>query len=140
MRILLISSAYNNLPSGYTSSWPTAVMKCQSNFALSVDVMREAVRRFDPDLVIAPMLTTAIPADIWLARPCFIITRPHRGPSSLIMIMDGAERWGVTILQANAEMDATTSGPAWSSRSRLLEKLAIPHRGVDAARKPCCWR
>jgi putative two-component system hydrogenase maturation factor HypX/HoxX len=49
--------------------------------ALSVEVMREAVRRFDPDLVIAPMLTTAIPADIWSARPCFVI---HPGPRRVI--------------------------------------------------------
>ena len=62
------------------------------------------------------MLTTAIPADIWSARPCFIVhpgPRGDRGPSSLDWaIMDGAERWGVTVLQANAEMDA---GDIWAS-------------------------
>jgi len=78
--------------------------------------MREGVRRYDPDLVIAPMLTTAIPADIWSSWPCFIIhpgPRGDRGPSSLDWaIMSGAERWGVTVLQANAEMDA---GDIWAS-------------------------
>ncbi len=71
--------------------------------ALGDEVMREAVRRFDPDLVIAPMLTTAIPADIWSSRPCFSLDWA---------IMNGAGRWGVTVLQANAEMDA---GDIWSS-------------------------
>ena len=67
-------------------------------------------------LIIAPMLTTAIPADIWSARPCFIVhpgPRGDRGPSSLDWaIMGGARRWGVTVLQANAEMDA---GDIWAS-------------------------
>jgi putative two-component system protein, hydrogenase maturation factor HypX/HoxX len=66
--------------------------------------------------VIAPMLTTAIPADIWSACRCFIVhpgPRGDRGPSSLDWaIMDGASRWGVTVLQANGEMDA---GDIWAS-------------------------
>src|SRR6516162_3302710 len=78
--------------------------------------MRDGVRRYDPDLVIAPMLTTAIPEDIWSAWPCFIVhpgPMGDRGPSSLDWaIMGGAERWGVTVLQANAEMDA---GDIWAS-------------------------
>src|SRR5262249_38687673 len=53
---------------------------------------------------------------IWSARPCFIIhpgPRGDRGPSSLDWaIMEGATRWGVTVLQANAEMDA---GDIWAS-------------------------
>src|SRR5262249_59070441 len=55
-------------------------------------------------------------ADIWSARPCFVVPpgpRGDRGPSSLDWaIMDGAARWGVTVLQANAEMDA---GDIWAS-------------------------
>ena len=62
------------------------------------------------------MLTRAIPADIWSACPCFIVhpgPMGDRGPSSLDWaIMGGASRWGVTVLQANAEMDA---GDIWSS-------------------------
>ena len=62
------------------------------------------------------MLTTAIPADIWSARPCFIVHPGpvgDRGPSSLDWaILGGAERWGVTVLQANAEMDG---GDIWAS-------------------------
>ena len=68
--------------------------------------MRDGVRRCDPDLIVAPMLTTAIPADIWSTRPCFIVhpgPRGDRGPSSLDWaIMGGARHWGVTVLQANA--------------------------------------
>jgi putative two-component system hydrogenase maturation factor HypX/HoxX len=84
--------------------------------ALGDEMMRDGVRRYDPDLVIAPMLTRAIPADIWSAWPCFIVhpgPMGDRGPSSLDWaIMGGAARWGVTVLQANAEMDA---GDIWAS-------------------------
>ena len=116
MRILLISSAYNSMTQRVHVDLADRGHEVSVELALSVEVMREAVRRFDPDLVIAPMLTTAIPADIWSARPCFIIhpgPRGDRGPASLDWaIMDGAERWGVTVLQANAEMDG---GDIWAS-------------------------
>jgi putative two-component system protein, hydrogenase maturation factor HypX/HoxX len=116
MRILLISSAYNSLTQRVHSELADRGHEVSVELALGDEVMREGVRRYDPDLVIAPMLTTAIPADIWSARPCFIVhpgPRGDRGPSSLDWaIMDGARRWGVTVLQANAEMDA---GDIWAS-------------------------
>ena len=116
MRILLISSAYNSMAQRVHVDLADRGHDVSVELALSVEVMREAVRRVDPDLVIAPMLTTAIPADIWSARPCFIIhpgPRGDRGPASLDWaIMAGAERWGVTVLQANAEMDG---GDIWAS-------------------------
>ena len=116
MRILLISSAYNSLTQRVHGELADRGHEISVELALGEEVMREGVRRFDPDLVIAPMLTTAIPADIWSARPCFIVhpgPRGDRGPSSLDWaIMDGAGRWGVTVLQANAEMDA---GDIWAS-------------------------
>jgi putative two-component system protein, hydrogenase maturation factor HypX/HoxX len=116
MRILLIASAYNSMTQRVHAELADAGHQTSVELALGDEVMRDAVRRYDPDLVIAPMLTRAIPADIWSARPCFIVhpgPRGDRGPSSLDWaIMTGAERWGVTVLQANAEMDA---GDIWAS-------------------------
>jgi putative two-component system protein, hydrogenase maturation factor HypX/HoxX len=116
MRILLIASAYNSLTQRVHAELADRGHELSVELALGDKVMRDAIRRYDPDLVIAPMLTTAIPADIWSARPCFIVhpgPRGDRGPSSLDWaIMAGAERWGVTVLQANAEMDA---GDIWAS-------------------------
>jgi putative two-component system protein, hydrogenase maturation factor HypX/HoxX len=116
MRILLISSAYNSMTQRVHVELAGRGHCVSVDLALSDEVMRDAVRRVDPDLVIAPMLTTAIPADIWSARPCFIVhpgPRGDRGPSSLDWaIMSGIGRWGVTVLQANAEMDA---GDIWST-------------------------
>jgi putative two-component system protein, hydrogenase maturation factor HypX/HoxX len=116
VRILLISSAYNSLTQRVHAELADRGHEISVELALSDQVMREAVGRFDPELIIAPMLTTAIPSDIWSARPCFIIHPGpvgDRGPSSLDWaIMSGAGRWGVTVLQANAEMDA---GDIWAS-------------------------
>ncbi len=116
MRILLIASAYNSLTQRVHAELADQRHEVAVELALGDEVMRQAVRRHDPDLIIAPMLTTAVPDDIWSARPCFIVhpgPRGDRGPSSLDWaIMDGASRWGVTVLQANAEMDA---GDIWAS-------------------------
>ena len=116
MRILLMASAYNSLTQRVHVELADRGYEVAVELALGDEVMREAVRRHDQDLILAPMLTAAIPADIWSAWPCFIVhpgPRGDRGPSSLDWaIMDGAERWGVTVLQANAEMDA---GDIWAS-------------------------
>src|SRR5215469_2306791 len=116
MQILLMASAYNSLTQRVHAELADRGHQVAAELALGDEVMRQAVRRHDPALVIAPMLTTAIPADIWSARPCLIVhpgPRGDRGPSSLDWaIMDGATRWGVTVLQANAEMDA---GDIWAS-------------------------
>jgi putative two-component system protein, hydrogenase maturation factor HypX/HoxX len=116
MRILLIASAYNSLTQRVHAELVDRGHEVAVELALGDEVMRAAVHRHDPDLIIAPMLTAAVPADIWSARPCFIVhpgPRGDRGPSSLDWaIMSGASRWGVTVLQANAEMDA---GDIWAS-------------------------
>jgi putative two-component system protein, hydrogenase maturation factor HypX/HoxX len=116
MRILLLASAYNSLTQRVHAELAGRQHEVAVELALGDELMREAVRRHDPDLIIAPMLTAAIPDDIWSARPCFIVhpgPRGDRGPSSLDWaIMGGASRWGVTVLQANAQMDA---GDIWAS-------------------------
>lgn len=145
MRILLIASAYNSMTQRAHVELADRDHEVAVELALGDDQLRAGLRRHDPDLVIAPMLTTAIPADIWAAYPCFIIhpgPRGDRGPSSLDWaIMEGAERWGVTVLQANAEMDA---GPIWASREFTMPrcgKSSLYRTEVaDAAVKPCCWR
>ena len=116
MRILLLASSYNSMTQRVHAELADRGHEVSVELALGDEVMREGVRCWDPDLVIAPMLTTAIPADIWSARPCLVVhpgPRGDRGPSSLDWaIMGGATRWGVTVLQANAEMDA---GDIWAS-------------------------
>jgi putative two-component system protein, hydrogenase maturation factor HypX/HoxX len=85
--------------------------------ASSEEVMLEAVEREHPDLIVAPMLKKVIPASIWQYYTCIIVhlgIKGDRGPSSLDWaILNGCEKWGVTLLQAGAEMDA---GDIWASR------------------------
>src|SRR5260370_4223590 len=86
--------------------------------ASSEDVMLEAVDREHPDLIVAPMLKKVIPASIWQNHTCIIIhpgIKGDRGPSSLDWaILNAYEEWGVTLLQAGAEMDA---GDIWAWRT-----------------------
>ncbi|MGW3070595.1 enoyl-CoA hydratase-related protein [Streptomyces sp. NPDC001130] len=69
-------------------------------------------------LVIAPMLRTALPEDVWREHTCLIVhpgPPGDRGPSSLDWtVAERAPEWGVTVLQAEAAMDA---GVIWAAES-----------------------
>ncbi|MFF0431196.1 hydrogenase maturation protein [Streptomyces sp. NPDC004327] len=116
MRILLVASAFNSL------TQRVLVELRDRGHTVPVEVtpdgaaVREAVARHAPDLVVAPMLKAVVPRDVWTAHRCLIVHPGpvgDRGPSSLDhAILDGAEEWGVTVLQADAEMDA---GDVWAS-------------------------
>jgi len=75
------------------------------------------VALFRPDLVVAPFLKRRIPDSVWRRHRCLVIhpgIRGDRGPSALDWaILDGAAEWGVTVLEANGEMDA---GDVWAER------------------------
>ncbi|MFG3152006.1 hydrogenase maturation protein [Streptomyces sp. NPDC048219] len=118
MRILLIASAYNSL-----TQRVHAELRDRGH-AVAVEVtprghdVRAAVGRHEPDLVVAPMLKTVVPRDVWTTRTCLIVHPGpvgDRGPSSLDWaVREGAAEWGVTVLQAEEEMDA---GPVWATRN-----------------------
>ncbi|MFI6084584.1 hydrogenase maturation protein [Streptomyces sp. NPDC051217] len=116
MDILLVASAFNSLTQRVFAELGDRGHSVGVELALGDEPLREAVRRTAPDLVIAPMLKTAIPADIWSAHVCLIVHPGpvgDRGPSSLDWALHtGAAEWGVTVLQASAEMDG---GDVWAS-------------------------
>jgi len=116
MRILLLATAYNSLTQRTHVELAYRGHDVSIELALSDEVMIEAVELYQPDLIIAPFLKKAIPETIWRRHTCIIIhpgIKGDRGPSSLDWaILNNAEEWGVTALQANAEMDA---GDIWSS-------------------------
>ncbi|MGW4108902.1 formyltransferase family protein, partial [Streptomyces sp. NPDC004976] len=116
MRILLIASADN----GLTQRVHVELRGRGHAVAVEVtptgrDVVR-AVDRHDPELIVAPMLRTVVPREVWTARTCLIVHPGpvgDRGPSSLDWaIHEDATEWGVTVLQAEEEMD---SGPVWAT-------------------------
>ncbi|MFF7454570.1 hydrogenase maturation protein [Kitasatospora sp. NPDC008115] len=116
MRILLVASAFNSLTQRVHAELRDRRHRVDVHLAGDDGALRTAVRDHAPELVIAPMLTTALPRDVWSAVTCLIVhpgPPGDRGPSALDWaIHEGATEWGVTVLQADEVMDA---GPVWAS-------------------------
>ncbi|MFF3905623.1 enoyl-CoA hydratase-related protein [Streptomyces sp. NPDC001848] len=125
MHILLVASAFNSLTQRVHAELRDRGHTVAVELALPDGSLTEAVRRHAPQLVLAPMLRTAIPREVWAAYPCFVVHPGpvgDRGPSSLDWaVQEGAERWGVTVLQAEEEMDA---GDVWASVACPLPPLS----------------
>ncbi|MGF6348748.1 enoyl-CoA hydratase-related protein [Variovorax sp. W2I14] len=126
MHILLVASAFNSLTQRVLAELQDRGHTVGVELALgNDDALRDAVRTHAPQLIVAPMLTTAIPEDIWRAHTCLIVhpgPPGDRGPSSLDWTLrEGAESWGVTVLEAVAEMDA---GDVWAWSPLKVPPLA----------------
>jgi len=116
MRILLLVHGFNSL------SQRLHIELTERGHDVSVEldvhdaVTREAVELFRPDVVVAPFLKRAIPEDIWRACRCLIVHPGivgDRGPSALDWaVLDDRPEWGVTVIEAEAQMDA---GPVWAA-------------------------
>jgi hypothetical protein len=137
MRILLLTHAFNSL----TQRLGAALQGCGHEISIEFDiadsVAEEAVALFKPDLIIAPYLRRAIPESIWKSHVCLIVHPGivgDRGPSALDWaLQEGEAEWGVTVLQAEAEMDA---GPVWATASfplRAAKKSSIYRNEVTQA-------
>lgn len=115
VKILFLTSSHNGLSQRALVELRRRGHEVTVELALSDDVMREAVALARPDLIVCPLLTKRIPQDIWSACVCLVVhpgIRGDRGANSLDWaILDGADVWGVTILQATEEMDA---GDIWA--------------------------
>lgn len=116
MRILLLAHSFNSLTQRLWVELTDAGHELSLEFDVRDSVTIEAVRIFQPDLIVAPFLKRAIPEAVWRNRRCLVIhpgIEGDRGPSALDWaVLDGETRWGVTALQANAEMDA---GDIWAT-------------------------
>ncbi|MGI5404667.1 hydrogenase maturation protein [Streptomyces sp. CA-135486] len=116
MHILLVAGAFNSLTQRLHAELGDRGHTVAVELALHEESLPDAVRRHEPQLVVAPILKTAIPREVWSAHTCLVVHPGpvgDRGPSSLDWaIHENAGQWGVTVLQANAEMDA---GDIWAS-------------------------
>ncbi|MCX4585924.1 enoyl-CoA hydratase-related protein [Streptomyces sp. NBC_01481] len=116
MHILLVATAFNSLTQRLHAELRDHGHSVAVELAVHGESLTDAVRRHEPQLVVAPMLKTAIPREVWSAHTCLVVHPGpvgDRGPSSLDWaIHEDAGEWGVTVLQANAEMDA---GDVWAS-------------------------
>ena len=116
MRILLLVHAFNSLSQRIFVELEDDGHDVSVEFDINDAVLVEAVELFEPDIIVAPFLKRAISENIWARIPCLIIhpgIEGDRGPSALDWaILNEEQEWGVTVLQAEAEMDA---GPVWAS-------------------------
>jgi len=138
MRILLLVHGFNSLSQRLHVELSERAHEVSVEYDINDSVTREAVELFQPDLVVAPFLKRAIPAEVWRTRLCFVVhpgPPGDQGPSALDWaILDRETRWGVTVLQAEAEMDA---GPVWAWREFPLRDATksslYRHEVTDAA-------
>jgi putative two-component system hydrogenase maturation factor HypX/HoxX len=137
MRILLITHSFNSLTQRLYCELTEGGHEVSIEFDIADSVTEEAVALFKPDLILAPFLKRAIPESIWSRHLCLIVHPGivgDRGPSALDWaIQNGVGEWGVTVLQAEAEMDA---GPVWASATfpmRAARKASIYRNEVTEA-------
>src|SRR5574343_1639169 len=137
MRILFFTHSFNSLAQRLYCELSAAGHLVSIELDIADSVNEEAVRLFKPDLVLAPFLKRAIPESIWSRVPCFIVhpgIPGDRGPSALDWaIQKRLPAWGVTVLQAEAEMDA---GPIWAHAGfpmREVKKSSLYRNEVTEA-------
>lgn len=116
MRILFLAHSFNSLTQRLYVELTERGHEVSIEFDINDAVTVEAVRQYRPDLIVAPFLKRAIPEEVWGRHVCLIVhpgIPGDRGPSALDWaITDGEAEWGVSVLQANGELDA---GPVWAS-------------------------
>ncbi|CAG8591386.1 26249_t:CDS:1, partial [Racocetra persica] len=124
LNLLLFSSGYNGMTQRIKNELLRLGHSVTFQVANSDDAMRSAFWQYKPDLIICPTLMTPIPEDIYTKVKCLIVhpgIKGDRGPSSLDWaIIDKKDEWGVTILEADKEMDA---GAIWASKNFLSPKI-----------------
>jgi len=137
MRILLLTHAFNSLTQRLGAELRERGHEISIEFDIADSVAEEAVVLFGPDLIVAPYLRRAIPESIWKRHVCLVVHPGivgDRGPSALDWaLQEGAAAWGVTVLQAEAEMDA---GPVWATAEfplRAAKKSSVYRNEVTQA-------
>ena len=137
MRILFLTHTFNSLTQRLYCELTARGHLVSIEFDIADSVAEEAVALFKPDLIVAPYLRRAIPESIWKRYTCLIVHPGivgDRGPSALDWaIQEQVAEWGVTVLQAEAEMDA---GPIWAEERfpmRVAKKSSLYRNEVTEA-------
>ncbi len=141
MRILILTHSFNSLTQRLHAELARDGHTLSVEFDIRDSVAEEAVALFAPDVILAPFLKRAIPASIWSRHLCLVVHPGivgDRGPSALDWaVAEGETEWGVTVLQANAEMDA---GDIWATRTfpmRPATKASLYRREVTEGAVAC---
>jgi len=121
MRVLLLVTTFNSLTQQIFCHLEDLGYSVSVEYARGSELMLEAVELWRPDLIICPYLTKRVPESIW-SKILTIILHPgpvgDRGANSLdLAILEDKREWGVTLLQAEEEMDG---GAIWVSGNFLM--------------------
>lgn len=125
MKILLFASAYNGMCQRVHRELEADNHLVSIELSANEQTMINAVDTVRPDIIICPFLKHPVPEKIWRQHLCLIVhpgIEGDRGPSSLDWAIEkDMLSWGVTLLQADAEMDA---GDIWETQNFPLRKTA----------------
>lgn len=117
MRILLLSHSFNSLTQRLHVELIERGHEVSVEFDINDAVTIEAVELFRPDVIVAPFLKRALPEAVFANCLCLIVhpgPPGDRGPAALDWaVLEGKLEWGVTVLEATAELDG---GPVWAYR------------------------
>lgn len=137
MKILLLGSAFSGLCQRVLRELVLMGHQLDQHYGMDEPLLRQQLAHFQPELIICPFLTHRIPDDIWQSYRCLVVhpgIEGDRGPSSLDWaIQTQLTEWGVTLLQADAEMDA---GAIWGTTNfplRTAGKTSAYKREVSSA-------
>jgi len=124
LNILLFATAYNGMCQRVDRELQRDGHRVYIELSPTASVMEATAALVDPDLIISPFLKHCVPDAIWRERPCLIVhpgIEGDRGPSSLDWaISQDLSSWGVTLLQAQAQMDA---GDIWGTAEFSLRPV-----------------
>lgn len=136
MKVLILASSFSGLCQRVLRELLAEGHKVEQHYGMDVPELRAQLDKFSPEIILCPFLTHRIPEDIWRTYRCLIVhpgIEGDRGPSSLDWaIRDNWRYWGVTLLQADAEMDA---GDIWGTAEfplRNASKTSLYKREVSA--------
>ncbi|WP_298350716.1 enoyl-CoA hydratase-related protein [Rhodoblastus sp.] len=143
MRILLLCHSFNSLTQRLFVELREMGEEVSVEFDISDDILRETVKLFRPDLILASFLRRAIPPDVLRETLCLVVhpgPPGDRGPSALDWaILERRESWGVTLLEAIDELDA---GAVWASRAfpmRAATKSSLYRNEVTRGAVACMF-
>jgi putative two-component system hydrogenase maturation factor HypX/HoxX len=137
LRILFLVSAHNSLSQRAFIALTELGHDVTVAVVDSPEGMEAAVAQHRPELIVCPILKKIIPESIWANHRCIVVhpgPRGDRGPSSLDWAIElGMGEWGVTLVQAAADVDA---GDIWATRTfrtRAVGKSSLYRHEVRRA-------
>lgn len=127
LKLVLLCDAFNSMAQ-------RIYLECiESSYEVEVVIFDNAtqalqtIAALQPNLVLCPFLTKRIPVELYSNTVCLVVhpgIEGDRGMSSIDWaLLENASEWGVTILQAEEEMDA---GDIWSTNNFSIQRRYGP--------------